>query len=137
MKANYETPKNSATELTGGTLYEANKQIMANEPPMNISDIVIAKDELLNYLQEESNVKYFMLLNNELHDYTVFNIDRTSNNESDVVDILVDECLMNRGTLLSIEEDATTRAYEIWIKNEENEAYVYYFFPYDEGVIEI
>jgi hypothetical protein len=47
----------------------------------------------------------------------------------------IDECLTNRGEIISIEPTENNDAFEIWLKIDD-EYYVYYLFPYDLGVIE-
>ena len=50
--------------------------------------------------------------------------------------ILVDECLKNRGEIRGIDITKDKGAIEIWLVINE-EAYCYYFFPYDAAVIEV
>ena len=109
--------------------YELNKMLMAKEPPMKDDEEV--RNLCKNYFIEKylSNTRYFMLLNNELKDYTVFVIKKDFYPELMVKDLF--EVCKSRGTLKSIEKTESDMALEIWINNS-----VYYLFPYDEGVIE-
>ena len=109
--------------------YELNKMLMAKEPPMEDNEEV--RNLCKNYFIEKylSNTRYFMLLNNELKDYTVFVIKKDFCPELMVKDLF--EVCKSRGTLKSIEKTESDMALEIWINNS-----VYYLFPYDEGVIE-
>ena len=98
------------------------------------------KEIVKNFLRKSLN-NYYMLLCNEQKDYTVFRI--TNNEEKDrdeqkqeIVNILIDECLPNRGGIRGIDLTEQQDAVEIWLYIDE-EAYVYYFFPYDEAVIEV
>ena len=53
-----------------------------------------------------------------------------------VASILVDECLINRGEIRGIDITKDKEAIEIWMSIEED-SYVYYFFPYDNAIIEM
>ena len=54
----------------------------------------------------------------------------------EIVSILVDECLKNRGEIRGIDLTKGKDAIEIWLIIED-EAYCYYFFPYDAAIIEV
>ena len=81
-----------------------------------------------------------MLLCHELRDYTIFNLDKTNtwaaahyeNVQLACSDII--ECMTNRGTIISI-EDQPDNTWEIWIRNPEG-CFAYYLFPYGEAVLE-
>ena len=82
---------------------------------------------------------------NEKKDYTIFR--RETNENKDFLDnletpdrdrlwnVLIDECLPNRGRTKSIELTENQDAVEIWISIE-GESYCYMFFPYDAAIIE-
>ena len=50
--------------------------------------------------------------------------------------ILVDECLVNRGEIRGIDITKDKEAIEIWMSIE-GESYVYYFFSYDNAIIDM
>ena len=75
-----------------------------------------------------------MLLCNERKDYTIFNL-KQDNSFEEATKILLDECLVNRGQVKSIELTESGDAIEIWLSIDK-ESYCYYFFPYNTGVIE-
>ncbi|AXF52463.1 MAG: hypothetical protein [Caudoviricetes sp.] len=115
-----------------GNLYDMNKQAMSKEKP-------ITRTELKKKLREIKcdfllyGHQYYMLLNRELYDFTLFNLtEKTEFNIASVISGL-EECLENRGLVISIDKNEE-QVYEIWIKKD-NECYVYYLFSYDEGVI--
>lgn len=117
-----------------GNLYDMNKEIMKSQKPLSKTKLREAKDKLKLFFLTD---KYFMLLCHELRDYTVFNLKRkTDIHGEESAKILVDECLVNRGEVLSIEKTEDDLAYEIWIRNEEDN-FCYYLFPYTQGVIEV
>lgn len=122
---------------SGMTLYEYNKAAVAAQGQMTIDQITKAMQEVVApYLNQGG--KYFMLLNNETHYYTVWDMAsrKISSNftEMAAADIL-DVILSSIGLIYSIALD-DNGAVEIWIQNySDNELYVYYFFNYDYGVI--
>ena len=127
-------------EINGGNFYDINKQlILQNEKPLTKDQIEEAKELISNYFKSHKE-QYFMLLCHEQRDYTIFNFTHPDPKfPSDLRDAKEEVilCLNNRGTIVSIEPaDKNNSAIEIWIE-EGGEAYCYYLFPYDEGVIEI
>ena len=116
-----------------GNLYDMNKGIMKSQKPLSKTKLREAKDKIKLFFLTD---KYFMLLCHELRDYTVFNVSKEDSSVEESVKILVDECLINRGEVLSIEKTEDDLAYEIWIRNEED-IFCYYLFPYTQGVIEV
>ena len=141
MKANYEDKIPQATsEVTLGNLYDINKQLMERAPDITDAELQLAKGHLRTWLANNFTQKYFMLLCHELRDYTIFNLDKTNtwaaahyeNIQFACSDII--ECMTNRGTILSI-EDQPDNTWEFWIRNSEG-CFVYYLFPYGEAVLE-
>jgi len=116
-----------------GSLYEMNKQASATEPTLKREEIREKLNEIAKFIKK-NNQKYYMLLNKETSNYTLFNFTKIPFNlELFKKDFKV--CLQNRGSIVSIDLTEDKQAYEIWIRDEED--LVYYFFPYDLGVIEI
>lgn len=121
-------------ELNLGTLYDFNKEAMKNEKPLDPIQFNVQTKEVCVEMQERE-AQYWMLLCHERRDYTIFNIIACQ----DIKDI---ECelrptLQNRGIILSIEKQSDEN-WEIWIRDmETGENFVYYLFPYDNGVIEV
>lgn len=134
MKANYEAPKQEA-EISMGNMYEVNKQLMKYETPITEEEIINRKNDITNWLFETDN-KYYMLLCHEKRDYTIFAVKNETGAE-DIADILIDECIYNRGDLIAIDKVSNEEVYEIWIKDLSDEYNCYYFFPYGEAVIEV
>lgn len=131
-------------EISLGTLYDFNKAAMKNEKPLdpilfNKKITAIVKDIRTSKEGESQARFYWMLLNNERKDYTIFHINEPNTYYSYTVKQLEEdlkETLQNRGQVLSIDklEDGN---YEIWIRDlvtEDN--IVYYLFDYTFGVIE-
>lgn len=127
-----------------GTLYDLNKNLVQQHEVELTEGVLNSKKEIImNYLRKMDNT-YYMLLCNERKDYTVFRIG--SYNEDiylnhdhqykELIDILVDECLQNRGEIRGIDITKDKGAIEIWLLIDE-EAFAYYFFPYDSAIIEV
>lgn len=141
MKANYQD-KISTPEATVslGNLYDMNKQIMEHEPAITAVELANIKENLSLWFKNNFAQKYFMLLCNDLHDYTLFNLDKTSSwlrPPMQYIKLAVDdviECMTNRGTLLSVEEQ-NDHIWELWIRNTEG-CFAYYLFPYGTAVLE-
>ena len=140
MKANYDEKLNAPkSEIAMGSLYDMNKQLMKQMPALNREGVLTAYDGLKAWFQENTG-RYYMLLCNERHDYTLFNLDKSGtwkiipkeHTESAANDVM--ECLTNRGALLAadLQNDST---WEFWIRDYD-ECFAYYLFPYDQAVIE-
>ena len=129
LKKYKKKKSNKKVSLSAGNLYDINKNLVKdNVSPLTEEEIADKRQLILNFLTE----MYYMLLCNDRKDYTVF---RISNSKEECVKILIDECLKNRGEILSIEPTENKDAFEIWIKVED-EVFCYYFFPYSQAIIE-
>ena len=117
-------------EVGMGSLYDMNRTIMQQQSPLSEQEIEEALNEVDKYFY--SNKQYFMLLCHERRDYTLFNITNKIRRPSKDLK----ECLQNRGIILSIEKNCDG-VIEIWLLCEEELPFVYFLFPYDEGVIEV
>ena len=129
-----KAPENTSN-ITLGTAYEINKNLVEKyEKELTIKELQNKKTKIINFIQETKG-QYYMLLCNDKKDYTIFNI-LNKNNIEKMTNILVDECLVNRGIIKGIDLTKDKCAIEIWLSIE-NEAFCYYFFKYDDAVIEI
>ena len=122
------------SEIMMGTLYDMNKVAIINMPSLTNSELKKNLKKIKQFFLDKTD-KYFMLLNRETYNFTLFNLG--NKNEIAMKQTMDDfkECLDNRGRIVSIETDSAGN-YEIWIVDDFNEALVYYLFPYDLGVIE-
>ena len=136
--------KNNTVEM-GTSLYEVNKGLVEkNIPDLTEEEMQNKKTLIIDFINNTSN-QYYMLLCNDKKDYTIFR--RETNENKDFLDnletpdrdrlwnVLIDECLPNRGHTKSIELTENQDAVEIWISIE-GESYCYMFFPYDAAIIE-
>lgn len=132
MEENSENKK----QIQFGNLYDINKNIVKQNEVKLSEGILNSKKEIIKNFINKDNNNYYMLLCNEKKDYTVFDFQKFKTPERcrDCAKCLVDECLINRGEIRGIDLTKDKNAIEIWMIID-NEAYVYYFFPYDNGVI--
>ena len=122
-------------ELSLGTLYEANKQIMKNQKPISAIEKAAIQEKIASWFNWKIDA-YAMLLCRERYDFTVFHLYEKENpNPPALAAKELMECIQNRGELLSAEE-LEDGAWEIWVKIDD-EPFVYYLFNYDEAVIEV
>ena len=116
-----------------------NKNIIQQLPVLSVRDLSEKITDLSLSLHER--YQYYMLLNKETSDYTLFNF---ANKSQKCIEFRNDlaECLLNRGNVVSVERAPGEDAYEIWLKthpyddSEEEQVLCFYFFPYDLGVLE-
>lgn len=140
MKANYQTKQATSTEASLGTLYDINKQLMAQMEGLTSDAILDKINELREWIMGYFAQKYLMLLCHERRDYTLFNLNRTDAKRSAFLETMhhvatdIVECLTNRGEVqsMTLQEDG---AWELWIKIED-ECFAYYLFPYGQAVLE-
>lgn len=137
---------NTSRQVSLGTsLYDMNKSLIEKQiPDLTDEEMQNKKTLIIDFINNTGN-QYYMLLCNDRKDYTIFR--REINENDDFLDnieapdrdrlwnVLVDECLPNRGRTKSIELTENQDAVEIWISIE-GESYCYMFFPYDTAIIE-
>lgn len=117
-----------------GTLYDMNKIAVSKEKPLSNKEFAQKLYDIKQFCISCPD-QYFMLLNRENYDFTLFNLGKTIHKINKIIYDDLKECLQNRGKVISIDLTENKDAYEIWIKIN-NEVFVYYFFPYDQGVIQ-
>ena len=123
-------------DLTMGTLYDANKQLMSSDKikPLNEMEIAAAQYKIEEFFNWKCDC-YGMLYCRERSDITIFHMYENQNpNPPAIAAAECIGCCLDRGQILSIEEQADGN-YEIWLRID-NEAFAYYLFPYDNAVIE-
>lgn len=123
-------------EISMGSLYMANKQIMASDKikPLTHLELVPLQKELEDFFNWKCDT-YAMLYCRDRSDITIFHMYETQNENPPAT--AAQECLgccTDRGDILSIEKQEDGN-YEIWLKID-GEAFAYYLFPYDNAVIE-
>ena len=114
-------------------LYDLNKSIMNQLEPMSNTDIA-KKIELFEGLRLKHMNIHYMLLCKDYNYYTIFEADSMTTIPN--FGAAVCEIVSNLGKVISIEFTEAEDAIEFWIVPEgEEEAFVFYLFPYDTGVV--
>ena len=129
--------KSNTHNVSLGTLYDFNKQVILNQGHMGKSSIERLKPELEEWFNWQID-GYAMLLCRERYDFTVFHLYEKQNpNPPQIAVTELIDLLKSRGKILSIEKDSDimNNAWEIWLEIDE-EAFVYYLFNCDDWVIQ-
>lgn len=116
--------------------YEANKQLMKKERSLDPIELNLKIIDIREILLENGVPNYLMLLCNERKDYTIFEFKNTDITALKNFEKDFRECLINRGTVLTIaEKENENNVWEIWIRDEKEENFCYYLFDYSEAVL--
>lgn len=125
------------------TMYELNQANYHNLPKMSKSQVEIARDKIIKWLDHMDETLpsienlYLMLLNNESHYYTIFNWSCAGISTSSQVADEILSIAKDLGTLKSIEKTNNDQAFEFWITGQDAVTRMYALFNYTEGVIEL
>ena len=119
---------------TGLTNYDLNKMVIKQLPAKTTNGQLIEEKSLLRQFDNICMNKYYMLLCNDIHYYTVINHTDNSN-ESTFYNIVI-ELLQDNGDIKLIDwASKDHEAIECWIENS-TDVYMFMLFPYDWGVVE-
>lgn len=114
------------------SLYDLNKQLIAQLSDLTDQEIE-EKRAILREFKEAREAQFYMLLNNEIRYYTLFEINEDFLNtypfEQEVI-----HCLLSLGPIKAIDLNSDG-VIEAWVDNADAGIIVLYLFPYDEGVI--
>lgn len=112
------------------SLYEINQQVISQLPSPTEEEKGKMFETIKDYIYKTCRMnKYFMLLNNELRYYTIF--ERAITAYEDFI-LCLKDCLASVGDIKTIEEE--NGAIGIWITTSEY-CHCLYLFPYDEGIV--
>lgn len=129
--------KNDTHNVSLGTLYDFNKQMMLKQGKLSKSKLKAIEPKLEDWFNWQID-GYAMLLCRERYDFTVFHLYENQNlNPPKVAATELIDLLKNRGKILSIEKDSNVmnNAWEIWLEID-GEAFAYYLFNCDDWVIQ-
>jgi hypothetical protein len=115
------------------TLYEMNKASYAKLPDISEEDKKFALTTIKTFINASWN-HYYMILNHDIHYYTVYNWNQKS---SELFAIDVFDLMSRLGKLKAVELSESNDMVEFWIVDITGECHMYAFFAYDKGVIEI
>ena len=89
-------------EVSLGTVYDINKNLMKNEKKLSSPALTNKLKKVTQFFKEGQ--MYYMLLCHEMRDYTIFRIiDSQSSAEKATQELK--ECLLNRGEVLSLDKE--------------------------------
>lgn len=127
--------KQKSITIKVGTLYDANKKLVNQTcKPMTEEELQKAAEDIAAWFKN-NNIKYAMLLCNDIRYYTLFNIVGKAAFPYGFAANQCIGCLQDQDAdILSIEQQENG-AWEIWLKYED-EPKVFYLFDYKMGVIE-
>lgn len=115
--------------------YTLNKQMYAKITPPTTEEVNQLFVNVGAWLSTHYKSHYYMLLNNELHYYTVFNL-KEPNFDKMIQELK--ECLFPRGRVLDIEYQHAEDCYQIWVKEyKTDEIYMFMLFEASDFVIEV
>lgn len=129
--------KNDTHNVSLGTLYDFNKQMILKQGKLSKSKLKAIEPKLEDWFNWQID-GYAMLLCRERYDFTVFHLYEKQNlNPPKVAVTELIDLLQNRGKILSIEKDSNVmnNAWEIWLEID-GEAFAYYLFNCDDWVIQ-
>lgn len=129
--------KNNTHNISLGTLYDFNKQVILNQGQLGKKKIKEIEKDLQDWFNWQID-GYAMLLCRERYDFTVFHLYEKQNpNPPEIAVSELIDLLKSRGKILSIEKDTNTinNAWEIWLEIN-GEAFAYYLFNCDDWVIQ-
>ena len=128
--------KQKTSKVSLGTLYDINKNAMKSIKELSYEERV-AKRKLVEAFITDTHNHYYMLLCNDRRDFTIVTLDVTNEEKiAAAAFTVVDECLVNRGKIKAIDLTEHKDAIEMWL-NIDDEEFCYYFFPYDDAIVEV
>lgn len=117
-----------------GSLYELNKQVMAQLPPQ-AEDILNHNLNLIGaWFSSTDKTHWFMLMCKERSDFTLLHI--IESNYAKALNELK-EIIEERGQILAIQYVHGEDAFEIWVKDKNNEVFLFMLFEASWMVVEV
>lgn len=117
-----------------GTLYELNKQVMAQLPPQEESVLQSNYNTIGSWFGKDQN-RWFMLMCKERSDFTFLHI---TDNQFTKAIFELKEILEERGQVLAIQYLHGEDSFEIWVKNtEKDEVYMFMLFNAEWMIVEV
>lgn len=117
-----------------GTLYELNKQVMAQLPPQAPEVLQHNMNLIGAWFSSTDKQHWFMLMCKERSDFTLIHI-----KNSNYIDALnnLKEVLEERGEILAIQYVHGEDVFEIWVKTKDGEVFMFMLFEASWMVIEV
>lgn len=115
-------------------VYEFNKAGYKSIPTLTQKEIDEGIDLIASYIRDTENIQY-MLLNHDIHYFTLFQMLFSSSREA-AEEII--KLIKEMGSIKSIELSDNKEMIEVWVNyNETGKTIMFGFFAYDRGVIRI
>lgn len=136
-----EDTENSILETTSAenpsvSLYELNRQLIANLDPYNSEQLEEKKQLFREWTAETNFDNYYMFLCKELSYYTVFDCSRSSASAEQFINEFY-SILDDFAQIFDIDED-NNGAIAVWANWEDGELpNCFYLFPYGKGVVRV
>lgn len=123
------------SDIQCGNVYEWKQNEMSLQIPLDKETLVKNLANIGAWFSSDLTVQYYMLLNKELADYSIFNF--LSHNFYKGVQEL-EEVLDRCGFVQAIDYNHEHNYFEIWVKNRDtNNSHMYILFPCDDFILEI
>ena len=116
----------------GMTEYEFNQQVIEKLPSKITEQQLAPVYKIIKDFKELHKNKYYMLLCNDIHYYTVLHINNTADTSFEEIAV---NCVQDIGVIQLVEAREDNEAVEICMKNKEG-CKMFMLFPYDWGVVE-
>lgn len=128
----------TASISTGMTIYDLNHSIVAKEElfDWNSEDVIKELDgKLQEWFYETTKDTFYLFYGRMIHYVTLV---KKSGKDANLLENLK-EMIEQFGNLISIDvnDEGEKPSLEIWVRTDKNAAELLYFFPYDEGLVEI
>ncbi len=117
-----------------GSLYDLNKQVMSQLPPQSEDALNHNYNLIGAWFSSTDKTHWFMLMCKERSDFTLFHIKEA--NYSKAIEELK-EVLQERGKILAIQYIHGEDAFEIWIKDADDEVFMFMLFEASWMIVEI
>lgn len=115
------------------TVYEFNQSVYSQLPKLTSEELIICAREI-NKFFGDNKANYYIILNNELHYYTIL-VNKEKQRGMFTLGTTIIDCLKSCGDIINIEPNYVGKVVEAWVKNGEK-INCYMIFNYEAGVVE-
>lgn len=122
------------SEIEMGNVYEINKYIRRHTSPLTEDKIKLSIGNVAGWCSSRPFTKYYMVLCKEKSDYTIFHLNNFNYNQ---IGQELQEVLESRGEIMGIDYMHGFDSYECWIRDENQDPYLYMFFDCEGFIVEV
>ena len=120
------------------SLYNINKSVVSQ---LNETISTEAFCKRIATMYENTKNNYYFLYSKEISYFTLFSFKEDKDNNDGSFGEIILSCFPSifgkTWSMVSAELVSENQAIEIWVKDSKQEAFVFYLFPYDNGVIPV